>query len=143
MSGRAIVTLLWRNHYGSDSCFESHASQPRATLVDACDGGWIDNRQGGDSGLQPNHLDELVIWNFNTTAVSAMASNWTWWKTDSKYWRFLPPVIVGWHGMYCNFVQSSCKADSSHGTEVEPGSLYEAQLKERLGYVPSWLNSLK
>ncbi len=143
VAGRAIGTVLWRNRYGSDSCFESHASQPRATLVDACDGGWIDNRQGGDSGLQPNHLDDLVIWNFNASAVSAMASNWTWWKTDSKYWRFLPPVIVGWHGLYCNFVQSSCKVDSSHGTEVEPGSLYEAQLKARLGYVPSWLNSLK
>ena len=26
---------------------------------------------------------------------------------------------------------------------VEPLSLYEAQLRERLGYVPGWLNSLK
>ncbi|MCM1503356.1 MAG: DUF4955 domain-containing protein [Bacteroidales bacterium] len=143
VAGRSMGTVLWHNHYGKDSCFESHASQPRATLVDACDGGWIDSRQGGDSNLQPNHLDDLVIWNFNATSVSSMASSWTWWRTDNKYWRFLPPAVVGYHGLYCNFVQSSCKVDSSHGTAVEPESLYEAQLKARLGYVPAWLNALK
>ncbi len=143
VAGRSMGTVLWRNHYGTDSCFESHASQPRATLVDACDGGWIDNRQGGDSGLQPNHLGDLVIWNFNATVVSPFASSWTWWRTDSRFWRFLPPVIVGYHGQPCSFVQSSCRTDSSHGTPVEPESLYEAQLKARLGYVPAWLNSLR
>ena len=34
VSKPAIGTVLWRNTWGSDSCFESHATQPRATLID-------------------------------------------------------------------------------------------------------------
>jgi hypothetical protein len=33
--------------------------------------------------------------------------------------------------------------NSSNGIAVNPQSLYEAQLKERLGAVPAWLESLK
>ena len=33
--------------------------------------------------------------------------------------------------------------EESTGAKVSPESLYEAQLRERLGYVPGWLNALK
>ena len=33
--------------------------------------------------------------------------------------------------------------EESTGTKVTPESLYEAQLRNRLGYVPGWLNALK
>ena len=35
------------------------------------------------------------------------------------------------------------EGDAGDGAAVEPLSLYEAQLRQRLGYVPAWLNSLK
>ena len=31
----------------------------------------------------------------------------------------------------------------SNGIPVNPESLYEAQLRNRLGYIPAWLNALK
>lgn len=55
----------------------------------------------------------------------------------------MPPTIVGFHGDPLNFVQEQVKLDESHGTPVEPESLYEAQLERRLGFVPDWLKALK
>lgn len=52
---------------GDDSCFESHATQPRATLIDCCTGGFMHWRQGGDSAQMPNHMENLTIWNFYAT----------------------------------------------------------------------------
>ncbi len=141
VSKPSMGTVLWRNIWGNDSCFEAHATQPRATLVDCCTGGWMQFRQGGDEAQVPNHLGDLVIWNFNST--TPFSGTWDWWKTSSKWWKMLPPVVVGFHGEACDFLSSQTKVDESHGTAVEPESLYEAQLKKRLGTVPSWLNLLK
>ena len=66
-----------------------------------------------------------------------------WWRTGWQYWKILPPIIVGFHGAQAKFVQDQVKLDESNGTPVEPQSLYEAQLKRRLGAVPAWLNALK
>ncbi|MGN0191305.1 MAG: DUF4955 domain-containing protein, partial [Candidatus Cryptobacteroides sp.] len=95
VSKQSMGTVLWRNVWGDDSCFESHATQPRATLVDCCKGGWMRFRQGGDEAQVPNHLDDLVIWNFESTTVQG--ETFIWWDHDSKWWKFLPPVIVGFH----------------------------------------------
>lgn len=140
VSKPSMGTVLWRNIWGSDSCFESHATQPRATLIDRCSGGWMQFRQGGDESQVPNHLGDLTVWNFKST--TAFSGTWKWWSSG-KWWKFLPPVIVGFHGEACDFDASQVKADAYHGTEVEPESLYEAQLRKRLGYVPAWLNTIK
>ena len=66
-----------------------------------------------------------------------------WWRTGWKYWKILPPVIVGFHGDPVKFVQEQVKLDESNGVPVEPQSLYEAQLERRLGSVPAWLKALK
>ena len=42
-----------------------------------------------------------------------------------------------------NHLGDQVKYLESNGAAVEPLSLYEAQLRQRLGYVPAWLNSLK
>ena len=142
VSKPSIGTVLWRNVWGDDSCFESHATQPRATLIDCCRGGWMQSRQGGDENQVPNHLADLTVWNFQAT-VTSNAGNWSWWDHNSKWWKFLPPTIVGFHGSPVAFDQSQTKLDFSNGIPVAPESLYEAQLKERLGAVPAWLNNLK
>ena len=141
VSKPSMGTVLWRNTWGRDGCFEAHATQPRATLIDCCDGGWMQMRQGGDENQVPNHLSDLVIWNFRST--TPFSGTWDWWKTSSRWWKILPPVIVGFHGEACDFLASQTKVDESHGTAVEPESLYEAQLKKRLGAVPAWLNAIK
>jgi len=141
VSKPSMGTVLWRNVWGDDACFESHATQPRATLIDCCRGGWIQLRQGGDANQVPNHLADLTVWNFEATEVSH--TDWSWWNHSIQYWKFLPPTIVGFHGKAVTFDQSQTKLDFSNGIPVAPESLYEAQLKERLGAVPAWLNSLK
>ncbi|MCM1199119.1 MAG: DUF4955 domain-containing protein [Clostridium sp.] len=134
--------VFWRNSWGNDACFQCHATQPRATLIDCCKGGWVDYRQGGAADQCPNHLADLVIWNFEST-VPYEKGEWIWWSKTDVYQKFLPPVIVGFHGEKCDFVQEQCAADAFHGTAVEPESLYEWQLKKRLGRLPGWVDELK
>ena len=140
VSKPAIGTVLWRNVWGSDACFESHATQPRATLIDCCRGGWMKFRQGGDENQVPNHLADLTVWNFESLTSQ---TNFNWWDHESKWWKFLPPVVAGFHGQGVTFDESQMKVNFSNGMPVNPESLYEAQLKNRLGAVPAWLNSLK
>ena len=149
VSKQSMGAVIWRVHWGKDACFESHATQPRATLIDACQGGFMQFRQGGDYNQLPNHLDDLTIWNMNSershtaSGNSAPAGVFDWWRIGFKGWKFLPPVIVGFHGESLDFVQEQVKLEESHGTPVEPQSLYEAQLEKRLGFVPDWLKALK
>ena len=140
VSKPAIGTVLWRNVWGSDACFESHATQPRATLIDCCRGGWMKFRQGGDENQVPNHLADLTVWNFESLTSQ---TNFNWWDHESKWWKFLPPVVAGVHGQGVTFDESQMKVNFSNGMPVNPESLYAAQLKNRLGAVPAWLNSLK
>ena len=110
----------------------------------------------------PNHLRDLTIWNLNATKVKSDFNGgfFKWWLTENDWWKIMPPIIVGFHGAgTVNFgvysetaggwAESESSSDlqtlylESNGTAVQPESLYEAQLRERLGYVPGWLNSLK
>lgn len=141
VSQYSMGAVLWRNIWGPDGCFESHATQPRATLIDCCEGGWKRWRQGGDAVQMPNHLADLTIWNFNNT--TAYSGTWIWWDNNSYWWKFLPPTIVGFHGQSVTFDKEQTKLVESNGTPVQPESLYEAQLRNRLGYVPGWLEALK
>ncbi len=140
-SKQSIGAVLWRNEWGSNSCFESHATQPRATLIDACKGAFIEMHQGGDSDQLPNHMEDLTLWNLNATSAST-TSPFAWWS-DSSSWKFLPPIIVGLHGSSVTFDSSQTTYEESIGEAVYPESLYEAQLKLRLGSLPSWLVELK
>ena len=145
VSKQSLGAVIWNVHWGDDSCFESHASQPRATLIDCCTGGFMQWREGGDLTQLPNHLDDLVIWNMNATRIKSDNNPFVWWDNSNIWWKNLPPVIVGFHGTAMNFNNDSkqVKRLESNGTAVTPGSLYEAQLKKRLGEVPAWLNALK
>lgn len=146
VSKQSMGAVIWNVHWGKDACFEAHATQPRATLIDRCEGAFIPWRQGGDSAQMPNHLDDLVIWNMCATKVGYDAqwgSKFVWWDTNSAWWKLLPPTVVGFHGQAITFDESQMKKNESQGTVVEPYSLYEAQLRNRLGYVPAWINSLK
>lgn len=147
VSKQSMGTVIWNVNWGSDACFESHATQPRATLIDQCSGGFMHYREGGDEAQLPNHLDDLTLWNFNATSTSAKTKiPFVWWDTSDRWIKNLPPTIVGFHGITINFGpedQGQYKRNEGQGSPVNPYSLYEAQLRKRLGFVPAWLNSLK
>ncbi len=144
VSKPAMGTVIWRVKTSANSCFESHASQPRHTLFDASQGGFMRGRAGGADSNNPNHLGGLLFWNYNQTNEGT--DNFDFWATDTKYWRFVMPLFVGFHsksGKPTNFVEDQVLLNESHGTPVYPESLYEAQLELRLGKIPRWLKDIK
>lgn len=146
VSKPSVGTVLWNVTWGNDACFESHATQPRATLIDNCSGGLVYYRAGGDENEVPNHLGDLTLWNLNVTGTDSHASNFAWWSDSDTWWKIFPPIVVGTHGMNVKFPskeQQQVTYEESTGMKVSPESLYEAQLRERLDYVPGWLNALK
>lgn len=148
VSKQSMGAVIWNVTWGKDACFESHATQPRATLIDMCTGGFMPWREGGDMNQLPNHLNDLTIWNMKATRVNyhtTWGNKFIWWDANNDWWRNLPPVIVGWSGEAINFdtSENQLKYYESLNAPVYPNSLYEAQLQKRLGYVPAWLNSLK
>lgn len=144
ISKHSIGNVIWRCQWGDDACFESHATQPRASLFDQCSGGFMQLRMGGDLAQLPNHLDDLTIWNFNCLANNPSELPFEWWyPTTAKWYRTLPPTVVGFHGKTVTFAEDQMKLNESNGTEVLPGSLYEAQIALRLGYTPQWITDVK
>lgn len=148
VSKQSMGAVIWNVRWGDDSCFESHATQPRATLIDICQGGFVAWREGGDDEQLPNHLNDLTIWNMNATRVVCDAGwngKWIWWDDNNIWWKNMPPIIVGWNGTQVPFdtSENQIKYYESLDALVSPNSLYEAQLKRRLGYVPGWLSALK
>lgn len=148
VSKQSMGAVIWNVNWGKDACFESHATQPRATLIDMCTGGFMPWREGGDMKQLPNHLNDLTIWNMNATRVNyhtTWNNKFIWWDDNNDWWKNLPPIIVGWSGESISFDTSDnqIKYSESLDAPVSPLSLYEAQLYKRLGYVPTWLNALK
>nr|WP_294896706.1 DUF4955 domain-containing protein [uncultured Pedobacter sp.] len=135
-SKTAMNTVLYKITYPATTCFESHASQPRNTLLDNVIGGLMMNRGGGDIVNMPNHMRNLVFWNYNKTNTEY--PEFDFWP-NQRYWKIPYPIMVGFHGTPTKFIESQLKYEESNGTAVFPTSLYEGQLKNRLGKLPSWI----
>lgn len=146
ISKQSIGNVIWQCHWGDDSCFESHATQPRASLFDQCCGGFMQFRMGGDKKELPNHMDDLTMWNFNCLATNPndpVPFNWWIYNESTGWYKTLPPTFVGFHGKNVSFKEKEMKLNENQGKEVLPGSLYEAQLTRRLGSTPQWLIDAK
>ncbi len=141
VSKPALGTVIWRVNTRANSTFESHASQPRFTLFDACRGGFMRGRAGGAIMNNPNHLEGLVFWNYEE--LDEPTDNFEFWPNDTRWFKFMPPIIVGFHGAGSTFKASQVKYEESNGKPVDPESLFEAQLKLRLGKLPQWIVDLK
>lgn len=139
--GSTSATVLWRCSYPAHTSFESHASQPRCTLFDNIEGGFFTGRAGGARQNLPNHGRYLVLWNYKAT--SAPIDDFRFVATDSWYWRIVPPIVVGFHGNATTFNPDEVQILESLGTPVQPESLFEEQLKLRLGKLPKWISELK
>lgn len=150
VSKPSMGTVVWNCNWGQDACFESHATQPRATLFDNCRGGLVRYHAGGADTEAPNHLSDLTLWNLEVTGTIDekginFASDFKWWDAGNVWWKIYPPIVVGTHGQAVTFSQEEGQLtyEESTGVKVTPESLYEAQLQKRLGYVPAWLKALK
>lgn len=150
VSKPSIGTVVWNCTWGIEACFESHATQPRATLFDMCSGGLVYYHAGGAASEAPNHLRDLTLWNLNVTGTTDekgrnFSTDFHWWLPNDTWWKIYPPIIVGTHGASVSFTDEAGQLtyEESTGVKVSPESLYEAQLEKRLGYVPAWLNAIK
>jgi hypothetical protein len=139
--GSTTNTVIWRSKYPSHTSFESHASQPRCTLFDNVSGGFFQGRAGGARQNLPNHGRHLVLWNYEETDIPEQ--DFTFVATNSWYWRIVPPIIVGFHGSGTTFKEDEVQILESLGKPVQPESLFEAQLKLRLGKLPDWIIEVK
>ncbi len=134
------ANVFWRDSWGKDAAFESHGRQSRCNLFDCCDGGFMSHRQGGGTDDMPNHMGDLVFWNFDSS--NSWSGNFDWWSPSTAMY-VVKPILVGMHGSTVKSLASTVKIDYSNGAAVDVESLYEAQLRRRLGAVPAWLNSIK
>lgn len=98
-------------------------------------------RAGGARQNLPNHGRYLVLWNYKET--DEPESNFEFWSTKTWYWKIVPPIIVGFHGAGTTFKKDEVQILESLGTPVKPESLFEEQLKLRLGKLPDWITDLK
>ncbi|MFC2109765.1 DUF4955 domain-containing protein [Bacteroidota bacterium] len=143
VSKTSIGSVLWRNNHPKDgrSGVEMHSSQPRFTLFDYCTGGLFFNMGGADTSV-PNHLEKLVVWNFDGVAEDKTTATTNLWQPGLKYkTQIVKPILSGLKGLTMN--SNQCEAIESAGKFVDEKSLYEAQIEFRLGYIPSWINLLK
>ncbi len=140
VNGKSIGNVLWRNTHpqNGNSGMEMHASQPRSSLFDVCTGGVFFN-QGGSYGSLPNHLKNMVLWNFN--GISYQNSNVKSFRPNNEtgYAKFITPIISGLKGFTMSSESNQYQVNESPGKHVDEESLYEAQLEYRLGFLPDWI----
>ncbi|MEM1109537.1 MAG: DUF4955 domain-containing protein [Planctomycetota bacterium] len=140
----AVGTVIYRN-LNSKRGFDHHSgtSIAYATLIDVNTGGIFGS--GGNYKNLPNHLHDLTFWNFKQTH-DKRHENYDWWsprRGNEKYsgTKVVYPRIVGYHGIRTTFKPDSCSHIHSHGKPVQPESLFEFQVKNRLGSLPLWMTS--
>lgn len=140
VANASMNTVVLHADYPSTTSFEAHASQPRNTLLDNVKGGLLYNRGGGAKENTPNHLKNLVIWNYKQTNEAQV--NFEFWPSNKWYWRIPNPIIAGFSGG-TTFNPQQIHPQSELTNQVFPNSLYEAQLILRLGKIPTWLKDIK
>ena len=132
VAGTCSGNVFQHCNYPEDTCYESHASQPRWTLFDNMTGGWMYGRWGGAEGSQPNHLHGLVFWNYENIGAGE-SGEFHFMRPDSKYGRIIMPYVIGFHGNPQVFDERQIKMLESNGARVWPESLYTAQFELRNG----------
>jgi hypothetical protein len=133
ISKTAMGNVIWRCYWGSQTSFESHATQPRHTLIDTCVGAFKASHAGGAASSLPNHMEGLLVWNHLKT--NEALTDFRFEPLEETYWRILQPTIVGMHGTHIDF-RAGQSTVVSLGEPIAEGSLYEFQVKRRLGKMP-------
>ncbi|TCC89212.1 DUF4955 domain-containing protein [Pedobacter frigiditerrae] len=139
----AVNTVIYNCTYPANTSFESHASQPRNTLLDNVTGGFMAGHQGGAIENLPNHLQGLVFWNYKQT--NAAIKDFNFWPDDKEdvWFKMVQPIVAGFISKGTTFKRENLSYLEGLDKQVTPISLYQAQLQQRLKKVPTWLQQLK
>ncbi len=139
MSHKTSGSVVWRVKTPKQG-WDSHADIPKNNLVDLYEAAKM-TAHGGFYKNEPHHLKGLTLWNYKR--VGEAISDYNFWSLSGKgmYWGFsvVNPTIVGLHGSKTTFNEANVGYIESLGNQVLPESLYEAQLKHRLGKTPKWV----
>jgi hypothetical protein len=140
MSHKTSGSVIWRVKTPKQG-WDSHADIPKNNLVDLYEGAKM-THHGGNYKNEPHHLKGLTLWNYKR--VGEPEENYDFWKQSGAkhlYWGFavVNPTVVGLHGSKTTLEEKNIGYLESLGTQVFPASLYEAQLKHRLGKAPKWI----
>lgn len=146
-AGSGAGHVFWRYEMHPDQAFDFHGMFPYATLFDKVVGGDL-TTTGGPNASFPNHLKDFVVWNFKHVKEPSYRNPkgydfWTAGHPEIGRPNIVKPVIVGMHGHPVRFVEETVGVLDSLGQEVTPESLYEAQLMDRLGFLPEWVTAAK
>jgi len=137
----SMNTVIWRCTSTPTTSFESHATQPRNTLIDNQTGGFVISRYGGAIACLPNHLQNLILWNYTATNDDVY-SNYEFWDSNSIWLKIPMPVVAGFKAAHITFNQQQLKSPEALNGRTSPESLYEAQLELRLGKLPEWITEI-
>lgn len=137
ISGGAVGSVFWR-WTGSDGSIDCHAGRPHTSLFDNVSV----NRFSSSGGRRdyPQHLRQLMLWNLNMQANKPR--HYDFWQ-PKKNNVFVDPMVVGLHGSRVTFNSKHLGYYESNGKAVIPESLYEAQITERLGKRPQWIDDIQ
>ena len=115
---------------GKDQNFDIHSGQPFATLFDNIEGGVFSNLGGPEPGY-PHHGKHLVLWNFNHQSDEEKHYNF-WDDSKRRNHTIAKPILVGFQSNK-KVTFEHVEINESQGKPIFPKSLFEAQLKLRLG----------
>ncbi len=137
--------VFWRVDMHPVMPIDVHGMYAYSSLLDAVNGGYLMD-SGGPVASFPQHGPGFVLWNFNYLhgASEAQRQNSSRAQTirlwGSRPW-IVDPIAVGLHGAAeeVGVDEEPFLVMESLGEPVEPESLYEAQLRDRLGELPGWV----
>lgn len=125
----ASNTVITQCQMGVDQNIDSHSGQPAATLFDDVVGGVFSNLGGPLPGL-PHHGKYLVMWNFSHRSLRDYHYNF-WDLEKRRNFTIAQPMFIGFQADTKITFQNE-GIDELRGVRVEPASLFEAQLQNRL-----------
>jgi hypothetical protein len=126
----AVNTVVTRCQMEVDQNIDSHSGQPFATLYDDVRGGVFRNLGGPFEGL-PHHGRCLVFWNFEHRSTWDFHYNF-WDTAQRRNHTIAEPIFVGFRANR-KITFEHVGINQLPGQRVQPQSLFEAQLKLRLG----------
>ena len=148
-SHMSVGNVIWRFTSPMSRGIDSHAGFPRFTLFDNIISNGFSNKGGKYTNL-PNHLEGMVFWNFKETGKkvgSGDKDKFNFWdvdKPEKQKYGFLTavnPILIGYEGRAKGYLEDHVAHVASFGKHVPLESLYEAQLAQRLGKRPEWLET--
>ena len=129
-------TVIWEIDGKKMRGPDTHGSQPRHTLFDNYNS--INHQaSGGAISNLPHHLDGYTRWN-NTVSSSR---TFDLWNPGGYSFAVTQANLIGYKTLGGSIPRNAYF--EGFGTHVFPDSLYEAQLEQRLGTLPAWVNAAK